>query len=84
MQDLDPMSVKVVDRAFLRAAQLGAAALVALFIGTVLLLFLARRLFPAHPPDLNRRWLPVRPSGTLEWLIWHGFIVICQTFRGSR
>lgn len=46
-QDLDRMSVKAVDHAFLRAAQLCSVVLVALFIGMVVLLFLVRRLFSA-------------------------------------
>jgi hypothetical protein len=49
MQDLDPMSVKVVDHAFLRAAQLCAVVLAVAFVGIVVLLFLVRRLFPARP-----------------------------------
>jgi hypothetical protein len=50
-QDLDRMSVKVVDHAFLRAAQLCAVVLVVLFAAIVALMFLARRLFPARPTE---------------------------------
>ena len=44
-QDLDRISVQVVDHAIWRVAQLAAVILVALFIGAVLLLLLTRRLF---------------------------------------
>jgi len=43
--DLDQISVKVVDHAFWRAAQLCAGALAAVFVGIVVLLFLVRRMF---------------------------------------
>lgn len=49
-QDLDQMSVKAVDHAFWRAAQLCAVVLAVVFIAIVVLLFLARRLFSARPP----------------------------------
>jgi hypothetical protein len=45
-KDLDRISVQVVDHAIWRVAQLAAVILVALFISAVLLLLLARRLFP--------------------------------------
>jgi hypothetical protein len=45
-EDLDRMSVRVVDHAAWRAAQLSALILVAFFTGLVLLLRLTRRLFP--------------------------------------
>jgi hypothetical protein len=44
-QDLDQMSVKVVDHAFWRAAQLCAVVLAVVFVGIVVLLFLVRRMF---------------------------------------
>jgi hypothetical protein len=45
-RDIDEMSLRVVDHAFVRAAQLCAVVLVILFIGAVLLLYLVRHLFP--------------------------------------
>lgn len=50
-QDLEQISLKVVDHAFWRVAQLGAVALVVVFIGIVVLLFLVRRLFVARSPE---------------------------------
>jgi hypothetical protein len=49
-QDLDGLAVKAVDRASLRAAQLGAAALIAVFLAITVLLIVARRVFfgPRH------------------------------------
>lgn len=54
-QDLDRMSVNVVDHAFLRAAQLCGAVLVVAFIGMVVLLLLVRRLFKASLADAVAR-----------------------------
>jgi hypothetical protein len=45
MQNLDQMSIKVVNQAFQRAAQLCAVVLVVLFAFIILLLFLVRRMF---------------------------------------
>jgi hypothetical protein len=51
-EDLHRISVKMVDHAIWRAAQLCVLILVALFIGVALLLLLARRLFtPVQDPD---------------------------------
>lgn len=44
-QDIDGIAAKAVDRAFLRAAQLGAAVLGAGFFGIILLMLIARRVF---------------------------------------
>ena len=44
-QDIDGIASKAVDRAFLRAAQLGAASLVAAFLGIVGLMVIAKRMF---------------------------------------
>lgn len=50
-EDLDQISLRVVDHAVWRLAQLGAVIMAALFIGAVLLLLLTRRLFPrVHSP----------------------------------
>ncbi len=49
-RDMEQMSLRAVDHAFLRAAQLAAAVLVAIFIAVVVLLFLARRLFSGSSP----------------------------------
>jgi chromosome segregation ATPase len=44
-QDIDGIAAKAVDRAFLRAAQLGAAVLVAGFFAIIVLMVIARRVF---------------------------------------
>jgi hypothetical protein len=52
-QDIDGLAVKAVDRAFLRAAQLSAAVLIAVFLAIIVLLIVARRVFfgPRHSGD---------------------------------
>lgn len=44
-QEIDAIASRSVDRSFLRAAQLVAASLIALFIGIILLMVVARRIF---------------------------------------
>jgi hypothetical protein len=44
-QDIDGIAVKAVDHAFLRAAQLCAAVLVAVFCAIIALMVIARRVF---------------------------------------
>jgi len=48
-RDLERISYHVVDRAFLRTAQLAVAILLVIFAGIVVLLFLTRRLFVTNP-----------------------------------
>jgi nitrate/nitrite-specific signal transduction histidine kinase len=49
--DITTLSANVVDQAFIRAVQLCAGVLIALFIGAVLLLMIASRLFASASTD---------------------------------
>jgi hypothetical protein len=48
--DLEQISLKVVDHSFLRVAQLTGVLLLVVFVGIVVLMFVARRVFTAIPP----------------------------------
>ena len=56
-QDLEQLSFKVVDHAFLRIAQLAGGIVLVIFAGFVVLLYLTRRLFLAR--QMTRRAVPL-------------------------